>query len=108
MTSIHDQRGEINMRKLHLLSNAHLDPVWQWEWEEGAAAAVSTFRAAAAFVKNMRGTYSTIMKRCYINGLRSTSLLYSVKYRGWYKQVSGTSWVGGIYNLIVTCLPESR
>lgn len=37
------------MRKLHLLSNAHLDPVWQWEWEEGAAAAVSTFRAAADF-----------------------------------------------------------
>ncbi|WNS43157.1 glycoside hydrolase family 38 C-terminal domain-containing protein [Paenibacillus sp. MMS20-IR301] len=36
-------------RKLHLLSNAHLDPVWQWEWEEGAAAAVSTFRAAAEF-----------------------------------------------------------
>jgi alpha-mannosidase len=37
------------MRKLHLLSNAHLDPVWQWEWEEGAAAALSTFRAAADF-----------------------------------------------------------
>ncbi|MFD0717596.1 glycoside hydrolase family 38 C-terminal domain-containing protein [Paenibacillus sp. GCM10027626] len=36
-------------KRLHLLSNAHLDPVWQWEWEEGAAAAVSTFRAAAEF-----------------------------------------------------------
>lgn len=35
------------MKKLHLLCNAHLDPVWQWEWEEGAAAAISTFRAAA-------------------------------------------------------------
>ena len=26
------------MKKLHLISNAHLDPIWQWEWEEGAAA----------------------------------------------------------------------
>lgn len=43
------------MRKLHLLSNAHLDPVWQWEWEEGAAAAVSTFRAAAAFCEEYEG-----------------------------------------------------
>lgn len=37
------------MSEIHLLCNAHLDPVWQWEWEEGAAAAVSTFRAAADF-----------------------------------------------------------
>ncbi|MBP1994544.1 glycoside hydrolase family 38 N-terminal domain-containing protein [Paenibacillus eucommiae] len=43
------------MKKLHLLSNAHLDPVWQWEWEEGAAAAVSTFRAAAEFCEEYEG-----------------------------------------------------
>lgn len=37
------------MAEIHLICNAHIDPVWQWEWEEGAAAAVSTFRAAADF-----------------------------------------------------------
>ena len=36
-------------KTVYLISNAHLDPVWQWEWEEGAAAAVSTFRVAADF-----------------------------------------------------------
>ena len=35
------------MRKLHLICNAHLDPYWQWDWDEGAAAAISTFRTAA-------------------------------------------------------------
>lgn len=35
------------MKKVHLICNAHLDPIWQWEWEEGAAAALSTFRCAA-------------------------------------------------------------
>jgi alpha-mannosidase len=34
-------------RTIHLICNAHLDPVWLWEWEEGAAAAISTFRTAA-------------------------------------------------------------
>ncbi len=34
-------------KKMHLLCNAHLDPVWLWEWEEGAAEALSTFRTAA-------------------------------------------------------------
>ena len=32
---------------LYLVCNAHLDPVWLWEWEEGAAEALSTFRFAA-------------------------------------------------------------
>ena len=35
------------MKEVHLICNAHLDPIWQWEWEEGAAAALSTFRSAA-------------------------------------------------------------
>lgn len=37
----------LKMKKLHLICNAHLDPIWQWNWEEGAAAALSTFRSAA-------------------------------------------------------------
>ncbi len=35
------------MKEVPLICNAHIDPIWQWEWEEGAAAALSTFRAAA-------------------------------------------------------------
>ena len=31
---------------LHLICNAHLDPVWQWRWEEGASEALATFRNA--------------------------------------------------------------
>ena len=26
-------------KTIHLLCNAHIDPVWLWEWGEGAAAA---------------------------------------------------------------------
>jgi alpha-mannosidase len=28
---------------VHLICNAHLDPVWQWRWEEGASEALATF-----------------------------------------------------------------
>ncbi len=42
-------------KTLYLISNAHLDPVWQWEWDEGAAAAVSTFRTAAKFCRERDG-----------------------------------------------------
>lgn len=32
---------------VHLICNAHLDPVWLWQWPEGAAEALATFRVAA-------------------------------------------------------------
>ena len=31
---------------VHLICNAHLDPVWQWRWEEGFGEALSTFGTA--------------------------------------------------------------
>jgi alpha-mannosidase len=34
-------------KTLYLICNAHLDPVWLWEWEEGAGEALATFRSAA-------------------------------------------------------------
>ena len=41
--------------KVHLICNAHLDPVWLWQWEEGAAEAISTFRIAADFCDKHEG-----------------------------------------------------
>ncbi len=40
---------------IHLVCNAHLDPVWQWEWEEGACEALSTFRTAADLCDEFKG-----------------------------------------------------
>lgn len=37
------------MKKIHMLCNAHLDPVWLWQRNEGIAEALSTFRVAADF-----------------------------------------------------------
>ena len=39
---------------VHLICNAHLDPVWQWRWEEGASEAISTFWVAAEILKERR------------------------------------------------------
>ena len=35
------------MKKLHLICNAHIDPVWQWTWDEGISSAIATFKSAA-------------------------------------------------------------
>ena len=41
------RRCPLSEKNLYLVCNAHMDPVWLWEWEEGAATAISTFRTAA-------------------------------------------------------------
>lgn len=37
------------LKELHLICNAHIDPVWQWDWEEGLGVTISTFKQAADF-----------------------------------------------------------
>ncbi len=34
------------MNRIHLIANAHLDPVWQWNWREGCGEVLMTFRSA--------------------------------------------------------------
>jgi alpha-mannosidase len=41
--------------RVHLICNAHLDPVWQWRWEEGCAEALSTFKTAARLLEEHDG-----------------------------------------------------
>ena len=43
------------MKKVYLLCNAHLDPVWLWQRREGMAEALSTFRVAADFCEKYEG-----------------------------------------------------
>lgn len=40
---------------VHLVCNAHLDPAWLWEIDEGAAEVLSTFRIAADFCEEYDG-----------------------------------------------------
>ncbi len=36
-------------KRIHLVCNAHLNPVWLWHWEDGLTEALSTHRIAADF-----------------------------------------------------------
>ena len=34
------------MKKLYLIGNAHIDPVWLWRWQDGYSEVLATFRSA--------------------------------------------------------------
>lgn len=42
-------------KTLHMIGNAHLDPVWLWNWEEGFQSAKATFRSALDRMKETEG-----------------------------------------------------
>ncbi len=43
--------SETKRQKRHLICNAHIDPIWQWDWPEGVSAALSTFYSAVKLSK---------------------------------------------------------
>ena len=52
------QKGMVVAMKektLHMIGNAHLDPVWLWNWEEGFQSAKATFRSALDRMKETEG-----------------------------------------------------
>jgi alpha-mannosidase len=36
----------MNDRRLHMIGNAHIDPVWLWQWQEGFHEVIASFRSA--------------------------------------------------------------
>jgi|WetSurMetagenome_2_1015567.scaffolds.fasta_scaffold00001_445 alpha-mannosidase len=43
--------GEASKYRVHMIGNAHIDPVWLWPWTEGISVVYSTFRSALERMK---------------------------------------------------------
>ncbi len=51
--------------KLHIISNAHLDPIWLWRWQEGCGEVLQTFRSAVERIKEYKGLVFTCSSASY-------------------------------------------
>jgi len=96
---VHKQYWRItDMNRLHLVCNAHLDPVWLWQRTEGMAEAISTFRIAADFCEkydnfvfnhNESVLYEWVKENDPVLFERIKNLVKQKKWRimsGWYLQ----------------------
>ena len=46
---------DLSRYTVHMIGNAHIDPVWQWRWEEGRQEVLDTCRAAVERIKDTPG-----------------------------------------------------
>ena len=60
------------MNKLHLVSNAHLDPVWLWRWQEGFSEILATFRSALDRLNDFPGLIFTSACAAYYEWVEKT------------------------------------
>ena len=85
------------MKKLHLICNAHVDPVWHWTWDEGISAALATFKSACdladefdyIFCHNEALLFEAVEKNCPELFERIKKLVKKGKWKitgGWYLQ----------------------
>ena len=85
------------MKNLHLICNAHIDPVWQWTWDEGFSSALATFKSACdladefdyVFCHNESLLYEETEKKCPELFERIKKLVKQGKWKimgGWYIQ----------------------
>ncbi len=51
--------------KIHVVSNAHLDPIWLWRWQEGCGEVLQTFRSAVDRLKEYKGMIFTCSSASY-------------------------------------------
>ena len=50
---------------IHMIANAHLDPIWLWRWQEGCNEALQTFRSALDRMKETPGFVFTCSSASY-------------------------------------------
>lgn len=85
------------MKKLHLICNAHLDPVWMWSWDEGQSMALATYYSAAelldeydyVFCHNELALYEYVEKHNPALFAKIKELVKAGKWHimgGWYLQ----------------------
>ena len=83
------------MKKLFAISNAHIDPVWLWEWQEGATATIATFRTAADFCDEYDGYIFCHNEALLYQWTEEYDPALLSVFRSMSKPASGTSWAAG-------------
>lgn len=81
-------------KKLHMIGNAHLDPVWLWNWQEGFQEAKATFRSALDRMKEDPEFVFTSSSACYYEWIEKN---HPAMFREIQERVKEGRWeiVGG-------------
>lgn len=91
------------MRTIHLICNAHIDPVWQQTWDEGISTAIATFKSVVNLADEFDYVFCHNESLLYENIEKKAPDLFK-KIKNQLKMTNGLLPAGGIFNPIACCL----
>jgi alpha-mannosidase len=89
--------------KIHLVGNAHIDPVWLWRWQDGYAEVKATFRSALDRIEEFPGFVFTCAGALYYRWIEESDpamfaeIRRRVEERRWF--IVGGWWIQPDCNL---------
>ena len=95
------------MKRVHLICNAHLDPVWLWRWQEGCTEALSTFRTAEAFTEEFPDFVFNHNEAILYEWVKENEPELFRAFSRRLKRENGISWAAGIYSPTAICQTAS-
>src|ERR687885_964312 len=91
----HDAMSEL--RLLHMIGNAHIDPVWLWQWQEGYQEVRATFQSALERMAEYPEFVFTCDSVCYLQWIEESDPELFARIRARVDdgrlQVTGGWWV---------------
>src|SRR5918911_761852 len=91
----HDAMSEL--RLLHMIGNAHIDPVWLWQWQEGYQEVRATFQSALERMEEYPEFVFTCDSVCYLQWIEESDPELFARIRARVDdgrlQVTGGWWV---------------
>ena len=102
--SSQSQPSQITDVTLHMIGNAHLDPVWLWQWPEGLQEAKATFRSALdrmtetpefVFTSSSAAIYEWVEENDPANAWPRTIVYRNLRHHAatkWFHEELGEPW----------------
>jgi alpha-mannosidase len=96
-------------RTLHMVGNAHLDPVWLWPWQEGYQEARATFASAIARMEEYPDFVFTSNQVVLLSWIEESDpeLFEQIRAPG-SRRAAGSWRAAGGWSLTATCREVSR
>lgn len=87
---------------IHMIGNAHLDPVWLWRWQEVLAEVKATFRSALDRMEEFPDYHFTSACAAYYEWIEQNAPELLNKSSGGWRRAVGILWADGISSRIAT------
>ena len=95
------------MKEIHLICNAHIDPVWQWNWQEAVGVTLATFATAADLCEEYPAFVFNHNEALLYEWVEQHDPILFERIRRLVREKNGTLWEDGIFSRTVISRQES-